>query len=115
MEFLDIPLRLESGSFHRAAPEEALSRYVNLFFCTRKYAALPALDFGTDPDRLAWISADDYLRVLVDEFNRVHRNQLALRVEGQESHAGTAHALLTLRFGRNNYRIRMAMGSLLQA
>ncbi len=115
MDYLSIPLRLEGGTFKRTAPEEALSRYVALFFSSRKYEAHPALDFGMDLDDLAWISTDDYLRVLVDEFNRVHRGSMSLLIEGKETRGGDTLVGLTLRCGRDNYRIRMEIGSIMGA
>ncbi len=115
MDYLDLPLRHETGAFRRAAPEEALSRYVALFFAARKYEADPSLDFGVALDDLSWISSEEYLRVMVDEFNRVHRGSMTLLISGGESQGADRSVALTLRHGRNNYRIRMSMGNLLGA
>jgi hypothetical protein len=115
MDYLDLPLRHETGSFRRTAPEEALNRYVALFFATRKYEADPKLDIGVALDDLSWISSEEYLRVMVDEFNRVHRGSMTLLISGMETQGADRHIVLTLRHGRNNYRIRMTMGSLLGA
>ena len=112
MDMLDLPLRMDAGGFHRTTPEEALQRYVALFFASRKYGARRELDFGVDLDQLAWISDADYLRALVDEFNRVHRGHLSLLVSGWERQGWETVVALTLRHGRSNYRLRIEMGSI---
>ncbi len=113
MDYLDLPVRLEAGTFRRTAPEEALSRYVALFFATRKYEADRALDFGLNLDDLAWISSEEYLRVMIDEFNRVHRGSMTLLISGQSGQGAEHHVGLTLRHGRTNYMIRLAMGTVM--
>lgn len=113
MDYLDLPLRLEAGTFHRTAPEETLSRYVALFFATRKYEADPSLDFGMNLDDLAWISSEEYLRVMIDEFNRVHRGSMTLLISGQSGQGAERQVGLTLRHGRSNYMIRLAMGTVM--
>jgi hypothetical protein len=115
MDFLDLPLGFENGSFRRTSPETVLSRYVALFFATRKYEADPSLDFGMDLDELAWISSEEYLRVMIDEFNRVHRGSMTLLVSGQSGQGADRHVGLTLRHGRSNYMIRLAMGTVMDA
>ena len=113
MDYLKIPLVFEKGRFQRAPVEEALQRYVALFFAARKYEAAPALDFGLAPEDLGWISGEAYLRALVDEFNRFHQGQLALMIEGREARGGDARVQLTLRRGHERFRLAMALGNLL--
>ncbi|MCK4413949.1 MAG: hypothetical protein KAY32_10410 [Candidatus Eisenbacteria sp.] len=115
MDFLDIPLRYHQGAFQRVAPEEALGRYVALFFASRKHEALRALDFGVDLDRLSWISAEDYIRELINEFNRVHRGTMSLRIGATGARGGVPHVGLHLRFGRHTYQISMSLGEVMDA
>jgi hypothetical protein len=111
MEFLDIPLQFENGRFRRSNEDLAYVKYVQLFFASRKYAVSPALDFGMDLDDLAWVTSEEYLRVLVEEFNRVHRGRFSLHVEGQENLAGETKVAFSLRQGQNHHRFKLALGS----
>jgi hypothetical protein len=112
MDFLDLPLSFENGRFRRAAEETTYVKYVQLFFASRKYEALPALDFGMDLDDLSWITNEEYVRVLVEEFNRVHRGSFSLHIEGQENVAGETKVAFSLRKGREHHRFKLAIGSL---
>ncbi len=112
MDYLDIPLVLEKGTFHRTEIEAALQRYVALFFCSRKYESHPKLDFGLDLDEHSWMSQQEFLRIQVDEFNRVHRRKMSLMVDGIDPQANDAMVRLSLRQGKNTYRLQMSLGSL---
>ncbi len=112
MDYLDIPLVLEKGTFHRTETEAALQRYVALFFCSRKYESHPALDFGLDLDKHSWMSREEFLRIQVDEFNRVHRGRMSLMVDGIEPQAEDAMVRMSLRQGKKTYRLKMSLGSL---
>ena len=111
MDFLDLPLSFQGGKFRRIAADVAYVKYVQLFFASRKYESLAALDYGINPDDLAWVTNEEYVRVLVDEFNRVHRGRFSLHIEGREDSAGETRAVFTLRQGKNNYRFKLALGS----
>ena len=111
MEFLDIPLSLIDGKFRRIPADEAYTQYVRLFFASRKYESLAALDFGIDLDDLSWITSEEYLRVLVEEFNRVHNRRFILNIEGLDNRGGESVVSLVLREGSRRSRIRMKMGS----
>lgn len=112
MDFLDIPLSFSNGKFRRLPEEQAYLKYVRLFFASRKYEALRALDFGMDLDDLAWVTSEEYVRVLVEEFNRVHRGSLALHIEGQENVGGEMRIAFSLRKGREQHRFQLDLGSL---
>lgn len=112
MEYLDLPLVMEGGSFRRTERERALERYVACFFASRKYEAHPALDFGLDLDEHSWLSSEEYLRVQVDEFNRHHRGRMSLMVGGTETRGGATAVGLTLRQGKETFHLSLTMGSL---
>ncbi len=105
MEFLDLPLCYENGAFHRADPEKAIYRYVELFFETPSNEVDPGLNFGVDMQKLSWASAHEVVRFKVDEFNRVHRGRMALLIEGVRAVGGRTQVRLSLRFAGRRYSV----------
>jgi hypothetical protein len=108
VQYLDIPLRLEHGRFDRAAAEDVIRKYVNLFFASRKFGAAVELDFGLDPDGMSWSGSAEFLRLLVTEFNRVHQGRMALQLEGGGA-ADPGSVSFVLRRANQRHQVRLRL------
>ncbi|MFC1572949.1 hypothetical protein ACFL6M_05050 [Candidatus Eisenbacteria bacterium] len=107
MEILAIPLRVQDGVLVRTSPERALCDYVNLFFSSRRYGSHPDSGFGIHLEDIGWLSRDEYLHRLMEQFNQCHNGRLSLR---KEAGAAGATVVFALRIGKSAYSIQMAMG-----